>query len=150
VTAAIFTLAGVITGALITGGTQFALQVRAEKREIRAAARLMLNELANTAFTFRYALENSNRWLLEHAADEEEWVRHHLLLARHLSSDEWDAVALGYGEAGATTLLAQGDDADEQWQTAVRETLVHVDEACRVLRARAHGEGSGRDPMSRL
>jgi hypothetical protein len=33
VTAAIFGLVGVIIGALITGGTKYVLQVRAERRE---------------------------------------------------------------------------------------------------------------------
>jgi hypothetical protein len=36
-TAAVFGLIGVVVGALITGGTNYALQVRAEQREVRAA-----------------------------------------------------------------------------------------------------------------
>jgi hypothetical protein len=47
-TAAIFGLGGVVIGALVTGATNYVLQRRAERREIRAAARLMLPELSNT------------------------------------------------------------------------------------------------------
>jgi len=121
-TAAIFGLIGVVIGALITGGTNYVLQVRAERREIRAAARLMLQELANTGSAIRYALKLNDREFLRGATHEDEWHRHHMLLARHLSDEEWDAVALGYGEGATAHTLLDGLQAD-QWQPEAEEIL---------------------------
>ena len=78
-TAAIFGLVGVVIGALITGGTNYVLQVRAERREIRAAARLMLQELTNTGDAIRYAIKLNDREFVAGATSEREWERHHLL-----------------------------------------------------------------------
>lgn len=145
-TAAIFGLIGVVIGALITGGTNYALQVRAERREIRAAARLMLQELTNTGAAIRYALALNDRRMLEHAAHQDQWNRHHLLLARHLSDDEWDTVALGYGEGSVVTLMFD-DRQENEWQDDAREILGHVDAGCRVLLARAHRNGPDAAPV---
>lgn len=107
-----FALLGVVTGALITGGINYALQVRRERREVRAVARLMLHELGSTGDSVQFALDNDNPRVLFDEPSEREWKRHHLLLARHLSDDNWDTVALGYGEAGVLTVLVDGEDAD--------------------------------------
>ena len=139
-TAAIFGLVGVVIGALITGGTNYVLQVRAERREIRAAARLMLQELTNSGDAIRYAIKLNDREFLHGATSENEWNRHHLFLARHLSDEEWDAVALAYGEGTVVVALIEGLQADE-WQSTAREIADGVDEGCRVLRARAHRKG---------
>jgi hypothetical protein len=141
VTAAIFGLIGVIIGALITGGTNYVLQVRAERREIRAAARLMLQELTNTGDAIRYAVKLDEREFLQSATREDEWKRHHLFLARHLSDEEWDAVALAYGEGTVALLLLEGFQADE-WQAEAQEIAEHVDAGCNVLLARAHKKGT--------
>src|SRR5215207_675291 len=114
-TAAIFGLIGVMVGAAITGGTTYVLQVRAEQREIRAAARLMLQELTNTGDAIRYAIKLNDREFLRGATSEDEWKRHHLLLARHLSDEEWDAVALAYGEGTPALVILEGLEADD-WQ----------------------------------
>jgi hypothetical protein len=140
VTAAIFGLVGVVIGALITGGTNYALQVRAERRELRAAARMMLQELSNTSAALGFAVEHDQRGILEHALDESQWTPHHLLLARHLPDDDRDVVALAYGEAATAALMSEGDPAT-QWRAEVREILARVEEGCRVLRARAHRGG---------
>jgi hypothetical protein len=109
VTAAIFGLIGVIIGALITGGVSYALQVRLERRELRAVARLMLQELGS-ADLIRFALDRDDRQLLDDEPIEDEWKRHHLLLARHLPDDDWDAVALGYGERMVVLSLLVGEE----------------------------------------
>ena len=142
-TAAIFGLIGVVIGSLITGGTNYVLQVRAERREIRAAARLTLQELSNTAFALRFALDRNDRLVLESAAHAEQWNRHGLLLARHLSDQEWDAVALGYGEGGTAELL----DGQDEWRADAEAILIHVDEACKILRGRLTARG-GRGKFS--
>ncbi len=146
-TAAIFGLIGVIIGALITGGTSYVLQVRAERREIRAAARLMLQELTNTGDAIRYAIKLNQREFLHGATWEDEWKRHHLLLARHLSDEEWDAVALAYGEGTVALVLLDGLQAD-QWQPTAKEIADTVDAGCRVLLTRAHKRGSDAAPVS--
>jgi hypothetical protein len=81
-TAAIFGLIGVVIGALITGGTNDALQVRAERRELRAAARLMLQELTDTGAAIRYALELRDREFLRGATHEDDRSRVGALLVR--------------------------------------------------------------------
>jgi hypothetical protein len=146
VTAAIFGLVGVVIGALITGGTNYVLQVRAERREIRAAARLMLQELTNTGAAIRYAIELNDREFLRGATSEDEWNRHHLFLARHLSDEEWDAVALAYGKGTVALVLLDGFQAD-QWQPKAQEIADIVDEGCHVLLARAHKKGSDAAPV---
>ena len=145
-TAAVFGLVGVVIGALITGGTNYVLQVRAERREIRAAARLMLQELTNTGAAIRYAIELDDREFLRGATSEDEWRTHHLLLARHLSDEEWDAVALGYGEGTVALVLVDGLQPDE-WQAKAREIADIVDDGCRVLLTRAHRKGSDAAPV---
>jgi hypothetical protein len=139
-TAAVFGLIGVVIGALITGGTNYFLQVRAERREVRAVARLMLQDLSGSADLIRFALDRDEPQLLEDSFNEEEWKRHHLLLARHLSDDEWDAVALGYGERMVLTLLVDEENAAQRQDDALR-ALGCVDAACQVLRAHAHRKG---------
>lgn len=140
-TAAIFGLVGVVIGALITGGTNYMLQVRAEQREVRAAARLMLQELTNTGDAIRYALALDNHEFLRGVASEDEWKRHHLLLARHLSDEEWDAVALGYGEGTAALVLLERLEHDE-WQAEAKEIAANVEAGCKVLFERAHKKGA--------
>jgi hypothetical protein len=138
VTAAIFGLIGVIIGALITGGVSYALQVRLERRELRAVARLMLQELSGSADLIRFALDRDDRQLLDDEPIEDEWKRHHLLLARHLPDDDWDAVALGYGERMVVLSLLVGEENADYWQEDATRALGRVDAACEVLRTRAH------------
>jgi hypothetical protein len=132
VTAAIFGLIGVIIGALITGGVSYALQVRLERRELRAVARLMLQELGGSADLIRFALDRDDRQLLDDEPIEDEWKRHHLLLARHLPDDDWDAVALGYGERMVVLSLLVGEENADYWQEDATRALGRVDAACEV------------------
>jgi hypothetical protein len=147
VTAAIFGLIGVVIGALITGGTNYVLQVRAERREIRAAARLTLQELTNTGDAIRIAIRLNNREFLRGSTSEDEWKRHHLFLARHLSDEEWDTVAFAYGEGTVVLVVLEGLENDE-WQAEARKIADRVDEGCKVLLARAHKKGSDAAPVS--
>jgi hypothetical protein len=137
--AGVYALIGVIVGALITGGITYALQVRAERRELRAVARLMLQELDGGAHLIRFAVDRHDRALLEDAPNEREWKRHHLLLARHLPDDQWDAVALAYGERAVLSYLA--DEENPEWLDDARRILPLIDAGIKVLRAHAHRKG---------
>jgi hypothetical protein len=97
----------------------------------------MLQELSNTRDAIRYAVNLNNVQFLEGATHEDEWKRHHLLLARDLSDDEWDAVALGYGEGTiAFTLLETYEEGE--WQAEAERIADLADEGCKVLRTRSH------------
>ena len=107
----------------------------------------MLQELTNTGDAIRYAIKLNDREFLRGAPSEDEWKRHHLLLARHLSDEEWDAVALAYGEGTPALVMLEGLQADE-WHADAREIIDHVDQGCRVLLTRAHRKGADAAPVS--
>jgi hypothetical protein len=98
----------------------------------------MLQELTNTGDAIREAIKMNSRNFLQDATNEDEWKRHHLFLARHLSDEEWDAVALAYGEGMAALALLEFGD---RWQARALEIADLVDAGCKVLFARAHKEG---------
>ena len=104
-------------------------------------ARLMLQELSGTASSIRFALDRNVRGALEDEPSEREWKRHHLLLARHLSDDEWDAVALAYGESAVLPLLLDDEHYPGQWQEDAKRIVGSVDAGCQILRSRAHRVG---------
>lgn len=64
----------------------------------------------------------------------------------HLSDEEWDAVALGYGEGVVASTLLEGLSADE-WRREAQEILENVDKGCKVLLTRAHKKGSDAGPV---
>lgn len=133
-------LIGVGIGGLVTGGINLALQVRGERRELRAVARLMLQELSGTGEMIRSALDRDDRRFIDDEPNEDAWDRHQLLLARHLSDDDWDTVALGYGEAAVLTVLVDAEDASH-WRDDANGSLGCIDAACSILQGRAHRKG---------
>jgi hypothetical protein len=78
----------VVVGALLTGELNHALQVRGERREVRAVVRLMR--------------------------------------ARHVSDDDWDAVALGYGEATVLTVLVDEAHVDPRCRDDAQRALTCI------------------------
>jgi hypothetical protein len=58
-----------------------------------------------------------------------------------ISDEEWDAVALGYGEGTAALVLLERLEHDE-WQAEAKEIAANVEAGCKVLFERAHKKGA--------
>jgi hypothetical protein len=59
---AVFGLIGVIVGALITGGVGWTLGRRREQRDVRAAARLLRNDLVKAEGMLSHTLQQRRWW----------------------------------------------------------------------------------------
>ncbi len=107
---AIAGLVGVVTGSAITGGFQYVLTARAERRDGRAARRLVHAELS----TYRAALDFAagGRALAEpltaDLGDHSRWDANADRLARDLSDDAWQAIEYVYWGMGA--IVAEAED----------------------------------------
>jgi hypothetical protein len=95
VTTAIFTLAGVIIGGLLTGAIQLLLKRRDEERARLVAARLVLDELIDVASAIKGALKGKIRvreMLLDKSLDEV-WKEHRVVLAGEMDDGAWRRVS---------------------------------------------------------
>jgi hypothetical protein len=119
---AIFGLIGVLVGGLLTGASQWWQTHQARQLKKRAAARLVLEELADTYAVVRAALGNSDETTAASALREDldsglltdsAWKEHRPLLAEELPDDDWRVLADAYFEirelrtAEADALLVQ-------------------------------------------
>jgi hypothetical protein len=109
---ALFVLAGVIVGGLLTGGVTLALDTRREKRAARAAARLVVAELNEIGARLNaavaagvYGPEAGGLPL-----PDREWLEGRTLLAVALSDEEWDAVAHAYLNVVRVAIALQMND----------------------------------------
>jgi hypothetical protein len=105
--AAILPLAGVALGALIGFGWTYGLKRRDERRELRAVARLLDDELAvaQAILEWKWAPYSTRGHLepeLELSATV--WKEHQLLLARHLDEEDWSTLAIAYAALTGTSL----------------------------------------------
>lgn len=100
--AALLPLAGVALGALLAGYTRFHLDRRNERRDARAAARLVALELteAQAALLAVLADRKPNVPVPVPDLDVSAWRNHRLVLARVLTDDEWQAVERAYAATG--------------------------------------------------
>jgi hypothetical protein len=154
-TAAIFGLVGVVVGALINGAAIALLQRRTEKSDRRSAARLVRSELVR----FRsLALEAASRPpehlpQLRNAAPTL-WQSHRAVLARALSDQQWELVALAYAhvDALASVLVFEPNGSLAEWRSREAQRLLAgmlepVEDAAVVLRqALAVSEEDGELP----
>ena len=112
---AILPLVGVVLGVLATAGVTYSLKRRDERHELRAAARVLVADLAATADYLLHIIDTRKwTWLPEDAAasvSAKGWNQYRDLMARRLTDDrEWRAVAdafelgrvAGYLVAGCT------------------------------------------------
>jgi hypothetical protein len=90
VTEAIFGLLGVIVGAGLAGGFEYAFRKRSETGEARATARLLLHDLRDVVWV-EPELENqeSERRRYDFSQALQTWGEHRGILARVLTNGEW-------------------------------------------------------------
>jgi hypothetical protein len=97
--AATLPIAGVVLGALIAFGWNYGLKRRDEKRELRAVARLLDDELAlaQQILEWKWAPYSKHRRPgLGPSPPDTVWKTHQLLLARQLDEHDWYAIAIAY------------------------------------------------------
>jgi hypothetical protein len=97
-TEAIFGLVGVVVGALMTGGMDYFLEWRRERRERRRLTRLVALELATTAVNLRIIAADqvvrSERILTE--IEPNVWRQYRDAIAAFLGDTEFEDVATSY------------------------------------------------------
>jgi hypothetical protein len=137
-TEAIFGLAGVALGGLITGGATYLAARRSERLEARASARLLQGELQLVAYKLdrqlqamkRVAERESERgnpprprdaratrsrgrhWLAQFSMAQ--WQEHRSRLAHVLDTDDWYAVSSAYAAIGVGQDLAKLQEVPEE------------------------------------
>jgi hypothetical protein len=87
---------GVVTGSVITGGFQYLLAARSDRRESRAARRLLLSELRARRKEIEI-MQKQARWDgLRESIDPSEWQAHRNRLAIELPNADWMALDIAY------------------------------------------------------
>jgi hypothetical protein len=132
---AILPLVGVVLGALLSGGVQYALRRRDERAEVRAVTRILLNDLEGAVASLDAVLSD-RLWNVLDTVDvrDDDWNKHDLLLARHLSDDDWDAVATAFRDGAIVGLLLEGEQDDEERVVHGRQLLAELRAGADVLR----------------
>jgi hypothetical protein len=134
--AAAAALLGGVLGAVAGGISDFFLERRREKVEVRVGARLVRSELASLAEMCAIAASDG-RWRLTWDTSVPRWGEYGPILAAHLSGDDWTMVdtpvralrALSAGIAkldahgNPTTLTPELGPAAVQGMTQLREQL---------------------------
>ena len=118
---AILPLVGVLLGVLAGGVVTFWLRRREQRAELRAVARLLVEDLVGTADYLLFVIDTRRwRFLPEDAAasvNPEAWDEHHLLVARELTDDrQWRTVAEAFRLGRVAGFLVAGamDHADKE------------------------------------
>jgi hypothetical protein len=136
---AIFGLIGVVVGALITGGTSFWSEKRRESAELRAALRILDDEIESAIAGISACLELRHWHPRIREIVLEDWPRSRGIIAARLNSVDWMAVSnanavvtaitiradarLNATGAGAAPVLAEDDE----------ETLAHAKATLEVI-----------------
>lgn len=121
-TAAIFGLVGVVTGALLQGTWAWVMERRRESWAAKRAARLFVPRLTNLSRLLDYVQRNDVMWGTIAAAIEanlDEWPKHSEVFAGTLSYEQWlnieeaaramSQVTWRAGEEGHETLVTDED-----------------------------------------
>jgi hypothetical protein len=100
VTTGLFVLAGVVTGGLLTGAVNYALERRRDRANARVAVRLLWAELLLAAASVDWRLEQDvwSPWSFESA--HRAWNEHQAELARAVSMADFADVTLGFAAVG--------------------------------------------------
>ena len=128
-------LLGVVIGGLITGGTNLGMAWRREKREARAARRIIRSELEEAAEAVKVALEYKEwpaGWTKK--TWSESWSIYRPSLALDIDDDEFEKIATAYLLMGLLeTGLAKGkrdfEENDPAFLTRVSPSLSAAIEA---------------------
>jgi|tagenome__1003787_1003787.scaffolds.fasta_scaffold20948766_5 hypothetical protein len=132
VTTGLFTLGGVIVGGSLNAVMSYALARRVERREARAAARLVIEELAQ----IRYALadvRDDGRWRPIDFVTLDQWREHRDRLAHHLRPSDWRCVSAAYVDVerlrawiDANTVSGTLEPEDRPSVVAVHDAVQHA------------------------
>src|SRR5690349_21624673 len=119
---AVIGLVGVVIGALATGGMAFLMERRRERRSIRAAARIVQQELVEgmTAAGQIYLFEDGAVVTRSIFIGKSSWLRHQYALAEALSDPEWDE------------LVVASKNRDEFVSWLETRTVLHADDLTKL------------------
>ena len=136
-TEAIFGLVGVIVGALVTGGVQYAQARQEERLNVRALSRVLADDLSGAAAVLADALESDdleNVGQLLSRVRLDTWDDNKLTFARLFTAAEWRRVSLGVrAVVSARRISSGGPDA----RVAAEDALDHLRDGHDELAARA-------------
>jgi hypothetical protein len=85
----------VIVGALATTASTWFFTRRKERRESKVAKRLIREDIILAGSTLQSVLKNG--WVPEFGLPLEDWREQRVILARDLSDEDWDAIAIAMG-----------------------------------------------------
>ena len=88
----LFTLAGVIIGAILSTVTQVHLENRRENRDVRRAARLIDSDLFNAEVAAETTVEKNTLWVNNQRLTTEGWQKYRDIIASELTEADWVAV----------------------------------------------------------
>lgn len=92
VIAGLFSLAGVIIGALVTTGTQLYLEKKRENRETQRAARLIDSDLMFAEVAAESCINNKKWWVKSQRLTTDGWQQYRDIIVSKLSWSDWVAV----------------------------------------------------------
>jgi hypothetical protein len=147
VTAAIFSLAGVVIGGVLTGIVQAVQQWRTERIETTAGARLLSAELSGQQSILEGYLAGELEGTPTLPAITE-WPQYRSVMARALDDDAWMTVA---GVYGRLAILGFAPDATSfeglpapQWMSMLDEQLFNARKSLQGLRGGRHRREAAR------
>jgi hypothetical protein len=105
---ATFGLIGVVVGALVTGGVTWTLARRREQRDVRAAARLLRNDLLKAEGMLSHALNESRWWPRDRELPTSLWREERRYLAAELENfDDWEPIGRAFTELEELSLYVE-------------------------------------------
>jgi hypothetical protein len=126
---AVFGLIGVVVGGLLAGGAEYVMQRRRERRDARAAARLLAEQLRRAiAFIHSELRPVASDWASGAFGDVEMEVWHHNrgILASALETAEWEGIAEAFEVVDALK--------KERWPREKQEEAIEsIDTGLRAL-----------------
>jgi hypothetical protein len=132
VTTGIFALGGVVVGGFASAAVNYGLGRREERREARAAARLVLEEATQITHALA-ALLAHRQWRPIEFAETNQWDGSRVSLAYHLRHADWRCVVSAYedlqrllGWVQANDVTGELDDSDEAFVAAVHSAMSHA------------------------
>jgi hypothetical protein len=99
---------GVVTGSVITGGFQFALAWRSDRRNARTTTRLIRAELSELLNDIVFCAQRK-RWdkIVQHASEAPVWLKHREDFAEFSRDSTWSVVDTAYsGYSGQVRRIA--------------------------------------------
>jgi hypothetical protein len=132
-----------VLGALAAGGVSYWLKRRDERANLRAVARVLVEDLASAADYLLHIVEERKwRWLPDDAAasvNAAAWDEHQLLIARQITDDHhWRTVAEAFRLGRAAGFLVGGAIEHADKERYGRELVAKLRAGADVLRPLAY------------